>query len=604
MMRALRRSTKTIMIVVAAAFVIGFIFLQLGVNVTGSGRRVVTALGSVNGVEISPSMYNNMRTQLLTQVRQSKGTIDDEDYMRIEEQVWDKLVYQILLQQEIKRMGIMVSDEEILDEMKNNPPDFLRTNEAFLTDGQFDQAKYLQALYSSQNDAFVLELENWYRNTLPIQKLQDYLFSSIHITDGQIREEFKDRNEKVKVGYLAFNYSDLVDQGRIEVSETEIQDYYQNHRDDFRTEKRVILEYVEFPIVPNREDTLDAKSTVDEVLNLLTDGTPFEEVAKDYSQDPGSAEKGGDLGWIARGKLVKPVEDAAFNLEKGEMSEPVLSQFGYHLIKLEDRRTDEIRGEELLLKHMLIKLEPSYQTVEEINDFARETRELLLDAPDFYALVDSLGLEVKTTRPVAQHEQIDEIGPTTMPTSFAHTQSPGDISDVWKIGERYLFCRIKEILPEGMKSIDDVRSEIEEKIRDEKSMEEARLVAEKALDRIHQTGDLAAVAEEFGVEYKETGEITRRSIVPDVGRYTEFTGVAFGLDTGQTSDLIEGSQGWYILKVLEKQGLDESAFEEAKENIKRERETFQMNTLMGNWYEALKASAEIEDNRDLFFQQS
>jgi peptidyl-prolyl cis-trans isomerase D len=605
MMQALRRSTKTIMIVVAAAFVIGFIFLQLGVNVTGrSGTPVISALGSVNGVEINLSMYNEMRSQLLMQTRQSKGSITDEDYLRVEEDVWDEIIYQILLQQEIERMDIKVTDDEILEEMKNNPPDFLRTNEAFLTEGEFDQTKYLQALYSPQNEMFVIELENWFRNVLPIQKLQNYLFSTIHITDKQLRDEFKVRNEKVKVEYLSFKPDVIVTKDAVEVSDEEIESYYRDNRSEYKTEKKVILEYVEFPILPNKEDSLETNEVIEEIKVLLADGTPFEEVASAYSQDPLSAEKGGDLGWMTRGRMVKPVEDAAFSLKKGEISDPVASQFGFHIIKLEDKKKTEERGEEVRARHILVRLEPSYITIGDISDRANEIRDKLADSADFYAVADSLVIDIKTTNPVSRGEHVPEIGPTRIPAVFAFTQSVGDISNVLKIGERYLFCRVKQILPEGYKQLEDVRGDIEQKILSRKMMEESMIIAERALERIIETGDLEFVAGEFGVEYAVSDEIARRTIVQGVGRYTEFTGTAFGLTVGEISSVIELPDALYILKVLEKIGVEEEAFEQAKEGLRLERENFQRNTAMSNWYEALKEAAEIEDNRELFFQQS
>jgi peptidyl-prolyl cis-trans isomerase D len=592
------------MIIVAAAFVVGFIFLQLGVNVTGRSRgQRITALGSVNGVEISPLMYQNVRNQLIMQARQSRGSVSDEDYMRIEEQVWDELVYETLLQQEIENLGIRVTDDEILEAMKSEPPDFLRANEAFLTNGEFDQTKYLQALYSPQNATFVRELENYYRSVLPIQKLQDYLLSTIHVTEPQLRFEYKVRNEKVKVGYLVFQPHETLSGEMGKVSEEEIRKFYDENKDTFKRNRQAILDYIEFPIVPDREDTLEAMKVIDEAMSLLKAGSPFEEVATTYSQDPGSADKGGDLGWVLRGKMVKPVDDAAFSLASGEISRPVMSQFGIHIIKVEDKRLTPGLGEEIKLRHLLVKLEPSYATISAISDRAQELRDRLAQSANFSALADSLGLEVKSTNPVEKGELIKEIGETSLPLTFAFTHSEGDLSDVVKIGDRYFIMRLKEIIPEGHKDFDAVRSEIEAKILEKRKMEETRAIAGRAYERLRLTDDLANIAQEFGVPYKESGEVTRRSMVPDVGRYTPFSGVAFGLNAGETSGVIELSNEFAILKVLEKKDVDEAGYQAARESLKRELETYQRNTLMTKWYEAVKDQAEIEDNREAFLQQ-
>jgi peptidyl-prolyl cis-trans isomerase D len=605
MMQALRRSTKTIMIIVAAAFVIGFIFLQLGVNVTGSGNSpTVKTLGSVNGVEIDYQLYNDTRSQLLMQIKQQKGTITDEDYMRVEEQVWDEIVYQILLQQEIEKLGIRVTDEEVLEEMKNNPPDFLKTNETFLTDGQFDQTKYLQALYSPQNEQFVIELEGYYRTVLPMQKLQDYLLSTIHITDDEIKTEYRDRNDKVKAAYLAFTPSMIKPEDVPGVTDEEIRAYYRDNKEDYSIEKRVVLEYISFPVVPNREDTLEAKTAIEEVQKQLADGTPFEELAKTYSQDPASAEKGGDLGWVRKGRMVKPVEEAAFALEKGEVSEPVLSQFGYHLIKLEDRRESKQFGEEVWIRHILIKLEPSYLTVSDISDSADAIREACVTQGDIYHVADSLGLDVETSEPLSRGQYIPAFGSTAIPARYGFTHPVGEISDVMKFGDVYTFFKVKSSIPAGYQDLEAVRDEIRKKLTEQKELEELRAVAGRALDRCRETGGLQAAADEFGVERKETGMITRRSIVQGVGRYSTFTGVAFGLPAGEISGLVETPSGIYVLKVLEKADAAEQEFADAKEKIRQEMMTYRQNTVMNNWYEAVKSQADIVDNRELFFQQT
>ncbi len=593
------------MIVVAAAFVIGFIFLQLGVNVTGSGGgQAVTTLGSVNDVKIDYQIYNDTRTQLLMQIRQSKGTINDEDYMRVEEQVWDEIVYQILLEQEIDRLGIRVTDEEVLEEMKNNPPEFLRTNEAFLTDGQFDQTKYLQALYSPQNENFVLELEAYYRAVLPIQKLQDYLASTIHLTDHEIRTEFRNRNEKVRAAYLAFTPAMIPEDEVPVVTDEEIRSYYRSNKQDYRTEKQVVLEYITFPVVPIREDTLEAKTAIEEVQKLLSEGMSFEELATTYSQDPGSAEKGGDLGWVRKGRMVEPVEEAAYALETGGVSEPVLSQFGYHLIKLEDRRESEQFGEEVWIRHILIKLEPSYITVSDISDSANVVREACVDAGDIYQVTDSLGLDIQTSDPLSRGQYMPAFGSTSIPARFAFTHSIGDISDVMKFGDVYTFFKVKSVIPAGFKDIEAVREEIRSILTEQEKVDRVRELAGRAMDRCRETGDLQAAADEFGVERKETGLVTRRSVVEGVGRYSRFTGVAFGLPVGEISDLVETDSGIYILKVLEKAVPPEEEFETAKEQIRQEMLTFRQNTVMNRWYEAVRVEADIVDNRELFFQQA
>lgn len=604
MMRALRRNTKTIMIIVAAAFVIGFIFLQLGVNVTGSGAPKVTTLGSVNDVEIDYQTYTDTRTQLLMQIRQSKGTISDEDYMRVEEQVWDEIVYQILLQQEIDKLGITVTDDEILEEMKNNPPDFLKTNEAFLTDGRFDQTKYLQALYSPQNEGFVLELEAYYRAIIPIQKLQDYLASTIQLTDDEIRTEYRFRNEKVRAAYLLFSPEMIPGEDIPEITDGEISEYYRKNKESYKTEKKVVLEYITFPVLPNREDTLEAKTALEEVQQYLSEGMSFEELAMTYSQDPGSAEKGGDLGWVRKGRMVPPVEEAAFALEKGEVSEPVLSQFGYHLIKLEDRRKSEQFGEEVWIRHILIKLEPSYLTVSDISDSAGIIQERCAEAGDIYGVADSLGLDIKTSNPLSRGEYLPEFGSTGIPSRFAFSHSVGSISDVMKFGDVYAFFKVKSVIPAGYKDIEAVRDEIREKLTAERKMERVRDLARRALERCHETDGLQAAADEFGVERRETAEITRRSIVEGIGRYSTFTGVAFGLPEGAISDLIELPSGVAILRVLEKTEAGEEGFESSKEQIRKEMLTFRQNTVMNRWYEAVKNEADIVDNRELFFQQT
>jgi peptidyl-prolyl cis-trans isomerase D len=621
MMQLLRQKTKAIMIVVAASFLIGFIFLQLGVGTGGSRSGAQPRyVGVVNGVEISYNDFQTMQSNLLAQLRQQgKDDLSDEDYDRIEQRTWDELVFQILVQQEIERRGITITDEEVRDFLINNPPDFIQQNENFQVDGQFNREQYMQLLLAPENRAFTESLESYIRQTLPRIKLGNQISLGIQFSDAALEQTYRERMEKVRVGYVFFDPAALDPDpeepaGTEEIlphtedpyrpSEEEVRSYYEAHRGDFVDPERAVLQYLEVVAAPTRSDTLDARERAAALVERIRGGEDFAQLASDFTADGATAEQGGDLGFLRRGEMLSVLEEAAFDLEPGAVSDPILSPRGWHIVKLEEKREGE-RGEEVHVRHILLPVRMSLATRDSVNGLVRKVFEALREGNgSFEEAAAAQGLEPKTTLPFTRTDFIPELGPLVREArGFAFSQRPGAVSRSITRGDRIYVLRVAERSPERDLPLEEARVEIERRLSRQKRIAELKERAVRLIARAETEGGLRAAAEALGLEYRETPAFSRQDFVPGIGRMNAFVGTAHALPKGRIGGPVEAGQGVYVLEVLERQEADMEAFEAAKADLRTELTNRARSGLFERWYASVLEGAEIEDNR-LFFGYS
>jgi len=246
MMKQLRESTKIIMILVAVSFV-GLMVFEWGMDLSGStsGDERRGAVGSVNGDDISLEEYQRQYQVLYEQAQQSDpdGELSAEDLQRVEDAAWDEVVNVTLLRQEASRRGIRVTDRELIEFIKSNPPPELAQLPAFQTDGQFDLQKYQQALADPALASTWTEYERQLRIRLPINKVQEQVIAGIEVTDLELLERYRELNERARIAYVYLDPARLVPPEGVRVTDEEIRDYYQGHEDDFRRDESATIRY-------------------------------------------------------------------------------------------------------------------------------------------------------------------------------------------------------------------------------------------------------------------------------------------------------------------------------------------------------------------------
>ncbi|NIA28283.1 MAG: hypothetical protein GWP06_00040 [Actinobacteria bacterium] len=591
-MNRMRENTKTILLILVFAFILTIIFSWGMGGLKRNQPRGIIA--SVNNVEISYEQFNERYRAAIQSQRDRTGS-EPEGYQlrQIENQVFETLVQQILLEQEVKKLKLHATDQEILDEIKNNPPEFLKSNAAFKdSSGAFDMNKYRQALDNPAADW--RPIENAIRSQIPRLKLFNLLRASVVVTDDDAKLEYMKNNAKAKVNYLFFDANSFT-KNTSEPTEDEITTFYNKHKDEYREVEKRVLEYVLIDIKPTKVDTEATFKQAQDVLKEAKSGEDFAQLAKLYSQDTGSAEKGGDLGYFARGAMLKPFEEAAFAAKKGQIIGPIESQYGLHIIKVVDKK--RVKGkEEVKASHILLKFEASPATREALKDEANYIAEYAKES-DLATVVKAEGYEVKKTPPFAEEAFIPGIGMERRVNRWAFRSGKGKLSDVFYLDKGYLVASLADIIKKHIKPLDEMRTQIVNTLKTEKRMELAKAQCEAAYNKIKAGTPIDEVAADDSLKVKETDEFTMTGYVPGVGREPRFVGAAFALDIGEYSQPIEGTRGYYLLQVIDKKDIDEKAFESQKENLKKALIARKQQQLFGAWYSAIKKKAKIKDYR-------
>lgn len=322
----------------------------------------------------------------------------------------------------------------------------------------------------------------------------------------------------------------------------------------------------------------------------LAQGESFEALARQHSQDPGSAALGGDLGWFGHGRMVAPFEEAAFGARPGEVVGPVETEFGYHLIRVDARAEQEVQ-----LAALTQPVGTTSATLRVLREKAEDVQYYTTEGGDFAEEAARQGLEVQTVTVQGDQQVVPGIGPSRTVRNFLARARRGAVSDVIDTGEDFVVLRVTEVLPEGYRSLDEVRAEIEPRVLLEKKKEVQVALLRDALAQHGFEGLGAAV----DAEPRTVTVSFRNMIVPGLGREPQFIGTALGLGEGQTSGVVAGENAAYVLRVTDKQEAS-SMTDEQREQIRTELLNRKRQQLLSNWLQNLRDDAEVEDHRALF----
>lgn len=597
-MTNLRSNTKIMLWILILAFV-GLIIFEWGASFSFQGGQSGQPkhMAVINGREITPQQYYQMLQNEYERARQQSQNeaLTEQQRDQIEERLWEQLVNETLVQQAVEEKGIQVTNQDIMRELRTNPPQALRNVEAFQTDGEFDRQKYLQALNNPVGDEWV-SVENMVRASLPAKKLQSMLLASVNVYEDEIRQQYIDENIDFTVEYLQVPPRSISDEDA-QPSTAEIEAYYEEHIDEYRVPEKRVLEYASFPKNPSAEDTAAAYNTAMDVLKQAREGADFAELAQAYSEGP-SASQGGDLGWFGRGQMVAGFEEAAFDANPGDIIGPVETRFGYHVIKVEDARTQDGQ-EQIKARHVLIKITASPTTIEEKRSNANL---FLYDAQDysFQSSADSNGVTINTTNPVTKDAgYIPGLGQFDDAINFAFTNPVGTISEVLENDNGYYIFRVKEIQQPFVQPLEEVRDRISRQLMNENKRMMAYEKAQSIRAQLDQSADFQAYAEDKEeVRYQHPEPFTLSGNIPGVGQVPEFKGAVRALDIGEISPAIQTNRGGYIVKLLEKTELDEEDYAQKKAQIRQQLLQQKQNEFLTNWLQSLKDDAKIVDNRD------
>ncbi len=693
MMARMRSLAPWFIITVGGLFVLFMVLSDSKVSDLVAQRS--NNVGSINGTDITYQEFSNLVERYRSeQVKQTGREIPEAQMDAFRDQVWDNLVSQKLIDDKIKELGLVVTDQEIIDVIQGpNPPQVI-TQYFIDSTGNFNRQAYDQAIFDPQNKEAMLQTEEIVRQQLQQQKLASYLNASVIVSDEEIKRKFVEQNVKMSADYALVDINTFTDSS-ITYTEDDLLDYYNKNDDEFKVDAQRKVKYVLFSNEPTHDDSMAiknnleaivkklegdtstfktyveiysdkpfsvdtvtlsllpdnvgdllqkskpgdiigpvlsnegyvvyklndiiksketlvrashilikggndfdaAKSKINEIYKELMNGADFAQVAKEKSED-GSAGNGGDLGWFAKGQMVKEFEQASFKGKIGKIQKPIKTRFGYHIIKVTGRSNKKYVVEKIVneIKASATTLDRAYENA---NDFA-----YIAEKNDFITEAELMNYEIKET-PLFKEDTkvIPGLGANNALLRFAFDEDLNDISKVFKVPAGYVVAIISEIKPAGKKPFEEVKEIIKRKIIREKKFSKAKSIANEIKDKVGDSGDLSIATTVYSkARVSKATNFTASGTIPGIGRDYAFTQAALDAELNKITGPVKANRGYYLLKVTERSEIDSTMFSIQKNAIRDNLLRQRKSRVFTDWIKRLKDQADIEDNRYQFYR--
>ena len=601
----------TILVLFVTSMAIGGLVGGASITDIFSGRQS-NEVGSLNGKPILFEDFNQLVSNEINRMDQQSGRlISDEEREYIRAVVWERLIADLIIQEQILENKIVVGDEEVLFQMKNNPPPFLQNSDAFQSFGRFDLEKYLDAVLNPEQIDWK-PIEDFMQNIyLPSYKLQQYITNSAAISSSDVLEDYKKRflDYKIEVLHVTEKAIDqdfynglLTDRP----SDDELRNIYNENISEYDQPELRYLKYVKWPIISNATDSLRVKLEAEDLIFRLNDGEDFALLANTYTQDPSNSAdpqnlKGGDLGWFNKGQLLPEFEIASFEAEIGSIVGPILTQYGYHIIKVNDKRIVE-SNEQVNASHILLTIQPGRGTENELKDiasiFALEATEF-----GFFVLADSLGLEIQDSNGLRKESIfVDNFGVGRSAVNFAFNNVEGSTSDAIKNDNFYGVFFLDKVDKETVISFEDAKEDLKNEFLSEFKKNHIKTLAESIKDDNQGEMNLSEIYQENeNLEYVAETNSALIGSFESIGKSNFIVGALADAKEGDILGPLPTLRGQAFLRVIDISDVVMSDFEEKKDSIKFSLLIDRQNAIWGNWLQALRDNADLKDYRYDFY---
>ncbi len=547
----MRNNAKWIWIVIVVAFVGGFLLFQTSGLAGRAAVTTSTAVGKVNGTEITYVAWQNTTAQLVQQQEQQLGrglTLDER--AQLETQAFNDMVNDLLLKQEYSKRGIRVTDDEIISAAKTQPPPQFTQAPELQTDGQFDPSKYQRFLSSptARQQGLLAQLENYYRNEIPKQKLYNEIAGDIFVPDTRLWLVWRDAHDSATISAVDFK-PEQTKELKDAVTDAEMQKYYDAHSKEFDRPARASLSIVEIPRRPTAADSAEALKKIQAIRAELAKGEKFEDVAKRESDDTVSGRDGGKLPKSVKGTYVAAFEDAVAKLKTGETSGPVLTPFGYHIIRVDDRKGDSVS-----LHHILkyikqgdsaaMKSDTRADTLAKFAASSTEPAKFDSAAKKLGLLVSRLNIEEGSPAMYLGH-----VVPSASGWAFGGAKV-GESSDLFDDDQGYYLVRLDSLHEGGVRPFAELKETLRELVAHQKALD-GLMAKAKTFASAAASSTLESAAKAQGQTVMKVGPFSRSSQVPELGVLTEAVGAAFSasLPVGAVSAPVRTDIGVFVMRV-------------------------------------------------------
>jgi peptidylprolyl isomerase/peptidyl-prolyl cis-trans isomerase D len=712
----MRTISPYVLVTIAVMFIAFMVISDMDMpSIMNRGDNAATAvIGKVNGEKILYAEFEKRVREQAENARAQNPTAEELDEAPIREQVWNEMTEEILMRQECKRMGVTVSNDEILDIMLQSPPDFLRKQFSDSA-GNFQYQAYLEYVtnpdiitknggtpeMAANFKKYLVNLEDAIRREKLAVNMRMALASAVSIMDpAYLERRYQAENASANVDYIALTI-DKVDDKQVNVSDDEIANYYNTYKETFKQKPSRKVKYVFLPFLPSQADSakvqkrfdrlmtalnaaptpgardsafeqfsseyggqtndfkhvqdlapqdmavlaalqprevagpvqrpqggsawyrLDAKRSGENVMvkaahilvgfgankdsakaaaeSILAEtkaaGANFAELAKKYSQDKGSAQNGGELGFFKKGQMVKPFEDAAFGAEPGSIVGLVETQYGFHILNIKEKKTDEIKYSEIVLNPVM-----SQPTRAAIYRQAQMLREQTKSGVVFDSVASKMGLIARES-PFFRRAA-PALGSRAV-TNFAFDANIGDVSEPieMKSVNGMVVVQLTESRVQGVMPLADAKETIRAKLAQAKKLDALKSKAEalakqfSSLDSLKKAKTLDSTVNLQSAVVKQNGNIQ------GVGFDMVFACTAFTMPVGKIQGPLRGERAYYIAQVTNRTDADPKAMTpQVRQQLLQTIQNTANQMAFFRWRNEIRDRADIEDFRGKFFR--
>ena len=593
MLQSMRENTKIILWIVIAAF-IGLIFAVWGADLSqtgGGGGKGVMSLGNVNGRDLSAEAFDRAFTEEMNLYR---GDTDVPVLPAIaellRERAWNRLVQSTIVDQELAKADIVISDEEIVHSIRTNPPDFLRQNEAFLTEGRFDYQKYRQAIDDPTVDW--RWLENYYRSQLPYDHLRQRVAASAKVTEGELRDLYVQSSETVDFSYVAFLPAEFEDT-ELDATEAEGRAWHDSHEDDYRVPPRAALDYVRLVVEPSEEDYGYLRTRMGEIVQRISEGTPFEDLARYYSEGP-TAAQGGEIGIFKRGQMTEKLDEIAFNLDEGEVSDVIEEGNSFQIIQVAEKSGS---GPDLSLRirQIVLTVEAGGETVEATR-VAAEELQAEAEESGLREAAKAKSIACQTTIRFEEGSYVPGLGEFRAANLFAFAGEIGDASVPIYQNDSYYILGIALRDSAQVERYEEVAGRVKRDVIRQKRLDLAKAATERFTDAAPGPS-LEDLARRAGRNVEKVDLVSRIGSVPGIGRDSKLVLAAFASPEGEAAGPYHTDFGSFYVRREKVTPIDEERYLQEKALLLRSLLTQRQDYIFNKWLEKRVEEAEIEDLR-------
>jgi peptidyl-prolyl cis-trans isomerase D len=626
-MRRHRNWLKWSLGLVCLAFVIFYIpdFLRS----SGADAAAGDTIASVEGHEITAGEFRRTYQAQLQAYRSAYGGNMSEQLLKqlgIDQQILQQMVDERAALAEADRLGIEVSDSEVRHRIFSLP--------AFQENGAFiGEQRYQQLLRMQRPPLTAAEFEDSIRRQLTIEKLRAALTGWMSIPDKEVEQEYRRRNDKVKLAVVSFTADKF--RGDVKPTDAEVASYFDSHKDEFKIPEKRKIRYLLIDVdalkakivVPAADveraynnnieqyttpeqvrashilfktegkDDAAVKAKAEDVLKQARAGADFAELAKKYSEDEASAKNGGDLDYFARGRMVPEFDQAVFAMQPGQISDLVKSQYGYHIIKLMDKKAASTRTLADVRQQIVDQL--SYERAQaQAADLSQQLEKQISKPADLDKVAKAHGLAVQESGFFARDEPILGLGPSPEASARAFDIKAGEVAGPVRTSRGFAFETLVARQDPYIPKLDEVKDKVRDEVAKQQARDLAKRKAAEAAAKLKSAPDFDKAAKALGLEAKTTELIARDSPIPDLGAASAVEDAAFKLPVGAASDPIPTDNGTAVVKVLEKKEVTPTEWVANKDRFREELLSDRRNRFFSAYMVKAKQKMKIAVNRE------